>query len=348
MARRDEGEYPLIFDRGVTKPGGLLRENPPGGGSFASGRRWLGHYSPLRGCSGLAALVRDKIPRRSTPRNFQTGSNRGIHGTAIAPRNSSARIQIAESRQALFTGRVPFEFILNATRELSAMFLEARGRRIPVAIVRNPRARRYVLRLRPDSCARLTIPRGGSVAEARRFAERNAAWLERALQRLSTRPARPAEWLIGTEILVRGEPVRIEAGVNGESGCIRLGGEIVKVTGPAADLRRAIERHLWRLAAKELPARVLECAAAHQLSVRRVTVRNQRSRWGSCSRRGTISLNWRLIQAPPFVRDYLILHELMHLREMNHSARFWREVERVCPGYKGAERWLKQHAALLR
>jgi predicted metal-dependent hydrolase len=82
--------------------------------------------------------------------------------------------------------------------------------------------------------------------------------------------------------------------------------------------------------------------------VRRVTVRNQRSRWGSCSRRGTISLNWKLIQAPPFVRDYIILHELMHLRQMNHSARFWREVENVCPEYQVAGKWLKQNSGLLK
>jgi len=77
-------------------------------------------------------------------------------------------------------------------------------------------------------------------------------------------------------------------------------------------------------------------------------VRNQRSRWGSCSHRGSISLNWRLIQAPPFVRDYILLHELMHLREMNHSPRFWSEVESVCPYYQVAERWLKAHSRLLR
>ena len=107
-------------------------------------------------------------------------------------------------------------------------------------------------------------------------------------------------------------------------------------------------KHLWKLAAAELPPKVFELAAAHQLNVRRVTVRNQRSRWGSCSRRGTISLNWKLIQAPPFVRDYIVLHELMHLRQMNHSARFWREVEVVCPEYKTAEKWLKQNSALLK
>jgi predicted metal-dependent hydrolase len=73
-------------------------------------------------------------------------------------------------------------------------------------------------------------------------------------------------------------------------------------------------------------------------------VRNQRSRWGSCSRRGTISLNWRLIQTPVSVRDYVILHELAHLKEMNHSKRFWREVARLCPDYKEAENWLKRHS----
>jgi len=215
-------------------------------------------------------------------------------------------------------------------------------------VIRNPRARRYVLRLRPDGSARVTVPRGGSVAEARRFAERNIDWLERQLQKQSARSTQPKEWLIGSEILFRGELARIEAGVNGESDLIRFGSETVKLAEPVADLRPVIKKHLWKLAAKELPPKVLEFAALHQLAVRRVTVRNQRSRWGSCSRRGTISLNWRLIQTPPFVRDYICLHELAHLREMNHSSRFWREVERLCPDYETAERWLKQHSDLLR
>ena len=93
---------------------------------------------------------------------------------------------------------------------------------------------------------------------------------------------------------------------------------------------------------------MLELVALHQFPVKRVCVRNQRSRWGSCSRRGTISLNWRLVQAPLFVRDYILLHELVHLRQMNHSHGFWREVARLCPGFADAERWLKQHAALLK
>jgi predicted metal-dependent hydrolase len=225
--------------------------------------------------------------------------------------------------------------------------LTAGGRRIPLALVRHPRARRYVLRLQPDGSVRITIPRGGSNAEAWRFAERSQGWLERQLERLAAQPRRPAQWSVGTEILFRGEPSRIEAGMNGEIGMIRVGGETFAVSDPAADLRPAIERHLWSLATKELPPRVLEYATLHQLPVLRVTVRNQRSRWGSCSRRGAISLNWRLIQTPRHVQDYLILHELCHLRQMNHSHRFWREVQRVCPEFEAAERWLKLHASLL-
>lgn len=242
-----------------------------------------------------------------------------------------------------------FEFILNpAGRSAAEEFLAVNGCRIPMALIRSARARRYVLRLRPDGSARVTIPRGGSVTEARRFAERNKEWLGRQFQKLAARPNRPREWFIGTEILFRGAPVKLEAGVTGEGGMIRFGGEVVGMIKPAADLRPAIERHLWRLAAKELPPRVLEYAALHQLPVRRIMVRNQKSRWGSCSRRGTICLNWRLIQTPAFVRDYLVVHEIMHLREMNHSSRFWREVERACPDYEAAEQWLKRHSSLLR
>jgi hypothetical protein len=238
-------------------------------------------------------------------------------------------------------------------------------------MVRNPRARRYLLRLRPDGTARVTIPRGGSTAVARQFVERHTAWLERELQRLQAQPRKPAVWEIGAEILLRGNAVRIEAGLNGddkkienppssgygatneddatrEAQTVRFGGESVRVPDPAADLRPIIEVYLRKLATRELPPRVLELATRHGLTVRRITVRSQKSRWGSCSRRGTISLNWRLIQTPAFVSDYICLHELMHLRQMNHSPRFWREMERVCPDYRMAERWLKEHSGLLR
>jgi predicted metal-dependent hydrolase len=220
------------------------------------------------------------------------------------------------------------------------------GQQVPLLLVRNLRARRYLLRLQPDGAARVTIPRGGSVKEARQFAGRHVGWLSAQLKRLPLLHPAPQEWRVGSEVLFRGEVVRIEPGTSGRE--IRLGSEIIRVPSLDGDLRAALERHLRRAATKELPGCVQQFAALHQLTVRRVTVRSQRSRWGSCSRKGTISLNWRLIQTPDFVRDYIILHELMHLRQMNHSARYWREVAGVCPDYQKAERWLKQNRGLLR
>ncbi len=228
------------------------------------------------------------------------------------------------------------------------VLLPAGMQTLPLLLVHNPRARRYLLRLHPDGTARVTIPRGGSPAVARQFVERHAAWLERQIQRLQAQPRKPATWQMGTEILLRGAAVRLEAGSPGEVKIVRFGGESVRVPNLATDLRPTIESHLRQAATRELPPRVLELAARHGLTVNRITVRNQKSRWGSCSRRGTISLNWRLIQTPVFVSDYICLHELMHLRQMNHSPRFWREVERVCPEYRMAERWLKEHPGLLR
>ena len=226
-------------------------------------------------------------------------------------------------------------------------WLRVGGRPVRLWLVRNRRARRYVLRLRPDGSARVTIPRGGAAAEAKRFAERNAVWLERQLLRQATRPRGPQAWQVGTEILFHGERVRLEASDGGQGGVVRFGSEVVRLPDTGGDLRPGVEQYLRQFAARELPARVLELAALHQCPVHRVSVRNQRSRWGSCSRRGTISLNWRLVQTPVYVRDYLVLHELAHLKEMNHSRRFWREVERLCPDYREAERWLKEHGSLL-
>jgi predicted metal-dependent hydrolase len=162
---------------------------------------------------------------------------------------------IGKASRASFTCRVQFEFNLKRDRRSSAEeFLALTKGKIPIALIHNKRARRYVLRLRPDGSGRVTVPRGGSVAEARRFADRNVAWIERA-QRLSTFSARPQEWLIGTKIHFRGELVTIEAGVNGESGQIRFGTETIKVKEPDADLRRVIERQLWKLCLSGLPSR---------------------------------------------------------------------------------------------
>ena len=99
-----------------------------------------------------------------------------------------------------------------------------------------------------------------------------------------------------------------------------------------------------RQAARELPERLLQLASQFGLRVSRVSVRNQQSRWGSCSPNGHICLNWRLVTMPDWIRDYVIIHELMHLKRLDHSPKFWRLVAAACPRYQEARAWLRKSA----
>jgi predicted metal-dependent hydrolase len=214
-----------------------------------------------------------------------------------------------------------------------------------VDFVRMRRARRYVLRVRPDGSVRVTVPRGGSRREAARFLQKHAAWIERERARLPSH-GRPA-WTDGTALLLHGERVTIRVSCDSGRRTARYGDRSVRIPDGISDLWPCIEADLRRLAREELGARLAELAAAHQLRVARLTIRNQKSRWGSCSRAGAIALNFRLVQTPPTVRDYVLLHELMHLKQQNHSRRFWRLVEHACPAFRDAERWLKTEGRAL-
>lgn len=108
-----------------------------------------------------------------------------------------------------------------------------------------------------------------------------------------------------------------------------------------------VETALRETARRELPGQLSELAVKYGLAVSRVSVRNQRWRWGSCSPSGHISLNWRLIQLPPFVREYVLIHELMHLKRHDHSPKFWRLVADACPDYQVARKRLREHGDLL-
>jgi predicted metal-dependent hydrolase len=209
------------------------------------------------------------------------------------------------------------------------------GAALPVAVVRHRRARRYVVRVTPEGTVRLTVPRGATIAGGLRFAAQQVAWIAREHAR---QLERAAPWSTGTAIWFRGErAVLIRDDVD-----VICGTERIRL-GRTADVRAAVERRLHALALAELPPRLLELAAQVGLRVSRVSVRNQRSRWGACSSRGVITLNWRLVQMPREVSDYVLLHELMHLRQPNHSRRFWREVAAVCPWWREAERWLRRY-----
>jgi predicted metal-dependent hydrolase len=214
---------------------------------------------------------------------------------------------------------------------------------VTLHLVRMRSARRYVLRVRPDGTLRVTVPRGGSRAEALRFAERHLPWALRERAKLLAVPRTPSAWTAGTTILINGEDTLIVR----DNGVARAGDIMVRVPQHTVDARSALERRMRAVARRQLGSELETLAVRHGLRVARVSIRNQRSRWGSCSRGGRIALNFRLIQMPPWVREYILLHELMHLRQPNHSRRFWSLVESVCPAFREAERWLKTHGKRL-
>lgn len=172
-----------------------------------------------------------------------------------------------------------------------------------IDFIRHPRARRYVIRVRPDGSVRVTLPRWGSQRHAERFAEQQRSWIERQRRRVEA----------GRETAEARSPEELK------------------------DLRQR--------AARELPSRLHALADAHGLTVAKVSVRNQKWRWGSCSPSGHICLNWRLVLMPDFVRDYVIIHELMHLKRLDHSPIFWKLVATACPDYEEARAWLRHAKA---
>jgi predicted metal-dependent hydrolase len=186
---------------------------------------------------------------------------------------------------------------------------------IPVLVfVRHPRARRYLIRVTDAGTVRVTVPRWGSKREAAAFAEREHTWIEKQLRARAEQEQRERERRTTNGA---GNP-------NGER-----------------QANASEQRELLSRAKKELPPRLLELAARHGLAVARVSIRNQRWRWGSCSRSGHICLNWRLVTMPEGVRDYVLIHELMHLKRMDHSPKFWKLVAEACPAYKEARAWLR-------
>jgi predicted metal-dependent hydrolase len=221
-------------------------------------------------------------------------------------------------------------------RDPARRMLVIAGRAYEVTIVRHRRARRYLLRVGPNETLRLTVPRGAAIAEGLRFVGQQAAWIERERAR---QHRRGGAWRDGSTVLFRG----VEEWLRVRGTDVACGTECIPIPASAGDLRPIVEAHFRLVAARELPPRCLTLAARHGLHVARVSVRNQRSRWGSCSPRRMIALNWRLIQMPPRVCEYVLLHELMHLRQANHSRKFWREVESVCPDWRDSERWLRKH-----
>ena len=212
-------------------------------------------------------------------------------------------------------------------------------------------ARRLTLRVR--SATRdvvLTIPKRSTIASAREFAQRHAAWIGARLSRL---PA-PVPFTHGSKLPYRGVEAEIQHQPD-RRGTVWIERQesffsekvILAVSGDAPHVSRRVFDHLKREARRDLESAVARHCATLGVATRSVTVRDTRSRWGSCSAAGALNFSWRLIMAPPFVLDYLAAHEVAHLKHMNHSAKFWALARKLAPETDRAEVWLQAHGSQL-
>jgi predicted metal-dependent hydrolase len=213
-----------------------------------------------------------------------------------------------------------------------------------VRLRRHRRARRYTLRIHPsDREAILTMPPRGTIADAKDFAQRHGGWIAARLGRLP----KAAPFQHGTVVPLRGTAHKIvhRAGVRGTvwTETRDSGEKIICVAGDEEHVDRRVHDFLKREARKDLQKASDVYARELGVKVKRISIRDQSSRWGSCTSAGSLSFSWRLILAPPFVLDYLAAHEVAHLVEMNHSAKFWKVVAKVCSATERAKSWLDTH-----
>jgi predicted metal-dependent hydrolase len=216
----------------------------------------------------------------------------------------------------------------------------------PVRLRRHRRAQRYTLRIHAASRhVVITMPLRGSVRDATIFARKHGSWIAARMARLPE----AAPFGDGTIVPLRGELHRIVHRPQAR-GTVWIeidadGKRLLCVAGQTPHVGRRVEDFLKREAKRDLEAASRRAAEKFGVAIKRVSVRDQASRWGSCSSTGVLSYSWRLILAPSFVLDYLAVHEVAHLLEMNHSPRFWRLVKEHCPDTARAKVWLDAHGS---
>jgi predicted metal-dependent hydrolase len=216
---------------------------------------------------------------------------------------------------------------------------------IPIEIIRSPRRRKTVTLEFVDGHLRVRVPVHTTDATIQRILKQHQRQIEQWQARDRERQAQPPWYqrpfpVFGIDRKLCFEP--------GRSWSVALQGDCMTITGPGQSLADPAARHalvswLRQLAQDDLTTRVAAWANRIQVTYHAVRIRDQKSRWGSCSSKGSLNFNWRLVMAPPFVIDSVVVHELCHRLEMNHSRAFWQHVYRFFPETQNAREWLKKH-----
>jgi predicted metal-dependent hydrolase len=213
-----------------------------------------------------------------------------------------------------------------------------------VRVRESPRARTARIIVGPRRPLEVIVPRGTSGAEVDDFLEQKRAWIERKVAAAREIAGRaPGLGLDSPGVIwLGGEAFPIERD-NGQRSTATMSEGRLKVSGPAGGAVAAVERWYRREARRRVEEVVGREAERLGLEYNSIAIRDPRTRWGSCSRRGNLSFSWRLVAAPPEVLGYVVVHELCHLREPSHQKPFWRLLESARPGWQEQTRWLRRH-----
>ena len=241
--------------------------------------------------------------------------------------------------------RPPFRRQLRVTAPAIPETLEVAGALLPVTVRRHPRARRLILRLAPGGVGVVvTAPGSAPPASIAAFLDRHRGWVEGKLKTVR----RPTVVAPGTLLPLRGEDILLAADPALRSVRLLPAGEgrsraTLAVGGAPEHFSRRLVDFLKREARRDLQAAVDRHAAAVGLKPAAMTLKDTRSRWGSCTADRRLAFSWRIVMAPPEVLDYLAAHEVAHFREMNHGPGFWALCGELCPEMDFGRHWLKRH-----
>jgi predicted metal-dependent hydrolase len=226
------------------------------------------------------------------------------------------------------------------------------GQTVAYTIKRSSRAKHVRLEMRPNTGLTVVVPQRYSLEEVPGLLEARRRWILGHLARYA-RQAAPAigrPLTVGDSVPYLGRELRlVSAEGTGKRAGVRLEqGRIVVGLGSATmGLAEALERWYRSQAAGAIGGRAAALSAQMGVTYRRLSIRGQRTRWGSCSAKGNLSFNWKLMMAPQPVIDYVVIHELAHLKRMDHSKGFWELVARHCPRWREHRKWLKEHETRL-
>lgn len=219
------------------------------------------------------------------------------------------------------------------------------GRPVAVTVRLNPRATRLIVKVHPSTGeVSVVAPSRRALDSAMDFARSESNWIAGRLAHVPE----PVELVAGARIPWRGEEYTVHAAARGPAPVwVDRAERQIRVSGQNEHAPRRLLDFLKREARRILDARVSEFSARVGVAPRRITVRDTASRWGSCSTARAISFSWRLVLAPPYVLDYVVAHEVAHLRHMNHGARFWALVRELVGDVEKPQTWLSKNGPLL-